>query len=118
MSLVEIEPTSCVESDAPSPRPRGRPRGKDYESHDPDDETREHEPRLLVIYGLKAWTSRSSCADVHPHGPIPRGSQCCCAACHKSGRDHLFVGRRHEPKDRTNQKYSPDPVLKGGCGGR
>lgn len=118
MILAEIEPTSSVESDAPSPRPRGRPRGKDYESRDPEDEKREHEPHLVIIFGPFPWTPNSTCKEVHPRGGIRRGSRLCCGRCHKSGLDYLLVGRRHATKDRTNRKYSPDPVLKGGCGVR
>lgn len=74
----------------------------------------EENPYLLVIYGAKPWTSKSSCKDVHPHGPIRHGDKCCCGSCHRSGIDHRFVGRLHVPKERTNRKYAPDPALKGG----
>jgi hypothetical protein len=74
----------------------------------------EENPYLLVIYGAKPWTSKSSCKDVHPRGPIKHGDKCCCGSCHRSGIDHRWIGRRHVPKERTNRKYAPEPGLKGG----
>lgn len=41
--------------------------------------------KLEPIFGPKTWGADSTCRDVHPHGPMPEGSRCCCMACHKSG---------------------------------
>lgn len=41
--------------------------------------------RLEPIFGPKAWSASSTCDDVHPRGPIPSGSRCCCMVCHQTG---------------------------------
>jgi hypothetical protein len=44
---------------------------------------------LEPTFGVKAWASSRTCDDVHPNGPIPRRSRCCCMVCHQSGLDYL-----------------------------
>jgi hypothetical protein len=66
-------------------------------------------PNLVPIYGCKPFVPGTTCDDVHPAGPIPRGSACCCAVCHRSGVD----GRRlkGEPVDsRLNEGWSATPT--------
>jgi hypothetical protein len=43
---------------------------------------------LEPIFGPKAWGANSTCADVHPGGPIPAGSRCCCMHCFETGVEH------------------------------
>jgi hypothetical protein len=44
-------------------------------------------PKYRPAFGCKAWANTSTCADVHPNGPIPKGSLLCCMACHKGGKE-------------------------------
>jgi hypothetical protein len=44
--------------------------------------------KLEPIFGPKAWSTKSSCLDVHPRGSMPTGTKCCCMSCHRSGREH------------------------------
>lgn len=78
----------------------------------------EAELDLVPIFGIRAWSAASDCRDVHPHGPIPAGSRCCCMACHRSGRekhpalretaaDRLRVAR-WEPPEEGDQWTRPD----------
>lgn len=48
-------------------------------------------PDLLVSFGA-GCKAKPTCEDVHPRGPIPRGSNLCCFDCHQSGvDDHPFL---------------------------
>lgn len=40
---------------------------------------------LEPIFGPKAWGADSTCRDVHPNGPIPKGHRSCCMANHCTG---------------------------------
>lgn len=43
-------------------------------------------PRLTLDFGSSCKPlALLTCSDVHPRGPMPEGTRCCCAACHKSG---------------------------------
>ena len=74
----------------------------------PPDRTKR--PKLELIFGPKPFTPLTTCDDIHPRGPIPKGSACCCASCSKSGKDHLKlagepIGSRLDP----DYKYEPPP---------
>jgi hypothetical protein len=83
------------------------------------------EPDLIVVYGCKAWGANSTCADVHPNGPIPDGSRHCCGSCHKSGIEWhpalqpTALDRKYR---RTFPEAEPVPTIytgdsqRGGCG--
>ncbi len=101
---------------APQPRHAGRPKGGDYSTP--------IEPQLVPTYGCKAWTRQSSCKDVHPNGPIPRGSKVypeCCGITGIEGhpifhRDAIDRnGDRQWPIGETRTKYQPGE-LPGGTG--
>lgn len=38
-----------------------------------------------MTYGCQPWTPLSTCKNVHPGGPIPKGSKACCGKCHQTG---------------------------------
>lgn len=64
-------------------------------------------PGLILSFGSSNKPlALLTCADVHPRGPIPKGSTCCCAACDKSGVDDHPALRR-DP--RTDPKPDPKP---------
>lgn len=45
-----------------------------------------HGPRLTLDFGSSCKPmSLLRCSDIHPNGPMPTGTHCCCAACHKTG---------------------------------
>lgn len=79
---------------------------------------REATPRLEPVFGCKPYTPQTTCADIHPGGKIPRGSNCCCMAvdCHKSGQDHRQlagepIGSRIDPDypvDAVTTVYAPE----------
>ena len=63
-------------------------------------------PDLTIVYGSSCKPLKLlTCDDVH-HGPIPKGSTCCCGVCYKSGVDDLPALRR-DP--RTDPKPDPKP---------
>lgn len=73
---------------------------------------------LIPTFGIRAWSAQSTCADVHPHGPMPSGTNLCCMACHKSGREkHRSLRRtatdqlkidRWKPPEEGDQWSHPD----------
>lgn len=73
---------------------------------------------LMPIFGVRAWSPQSTCADVHPHGKMPSGTRCCCMACHQTGQekhpdlrttatDQLALAR-WEPPDGVDEWSYPD----------
>lgn len=58
---------------------------------------------LVPIFGFHGFGADTGCDKVHPGGPIPSGSKCCCMVCNKSGRDHWEKvrndGRVGRPRD-------------------
>jgi hypothetical protein len=50
-------------------------------------------PKLTPIFGCNPFGADTRCDHVH-HGPIPRGSRCCCMVCHQSGLDHIALPGR------------------------
>lgn len=65
-------------------------------------------PRLTMAYGSSCKPlSLLTCSDVHPRGPMPEGTTCCCGACHKTGIDG-HAGLRRDPL--TDPK--PEPKLR------
>lgn len=81
-------------------------------------------PELVPIFGVRTFDAQTTCKDIHPHGPIPSGSRCCCMACHSSGveartRTHIKPGNgqiREEWQTPEPTRYTPKPGLKGGVG--
>jgi hypothetical protein len=60
-------------------------------------------PRLTLLFGASC-KAKPTCQDIHPGGPIPRGSHCCCSDCHKTGiEDHpvFKIGPNDEPPPPT-----------------
>lgn len=57
--------------------------------------------RVTMCYGPKPFTPSTSCDDIHPYGPIPRGSSCCCASCHQFGQDGAEFLYQHPDWDIT-----------------
>jgi hypothetical protein len=45
-------------------------------------------PRLEPIFGCKAFAANTTCDDIHPGGPMPEHSRCCCMICHQTG-EHI-----------------------------
>ncbi len=100
----------------PSNTPPGKQRKPDYSVP--------IEPFLTPTYGCRAWTPQSTCQQVHPHGPIPRGAHVYCEACSITGieghpvfhRDAIDRnGDRQWPIGETRTKYQPGE-LPGGTG--
>lgn len=60
-------------------------------AREPSPATRSTSPRkpslsLTLAFGSSCKPlALLTCADVHPRGPMPEGTRCCCASCHKSG---------------------------------
>lgn len=53
-----------------------------------------------------------TCDDIHPNGPMPEGTRCCCAACHKTGvEDHPSLRRdvATDPPPEPKTKPAPKP---------
>lgn len=66
-------------------------------------------PRLVTIYGSSCKALATlTCDDVH-HGPMPKGTICCCGVCYKSGIDNHPALRR-DP--RTDPKPEKKPAWK------
>ena len=64
-------------------------------------------PRLDLIFGASCKPlALLTCDDVHPHGPIPKGSICCCGTCHGTGIDGHPGLKRHPETD-----PKPEPKL-------
>src|SRR6185437_2440 len=62
---------------------------------------------LEPIFGQRAWTPRSTCENVHPRGPMPKGTNCCCMACHRTGRErHPLLAIDAEDRLKI-QKWNP-----------
>jgi hypothetical protein len=60
-------------------------------------------PPLVLCFPINGLFPSSRCN--HDHVPIPDGDLCCCAVCHRSGRDH------HPALDRFPEvEPRPDPV--------
>lgn len=72
-------------------------------------------PRLVPCYGSSCKPmALLTCADVHPNGPIPKGSRCVCMAKHCTGIEgHPALQRdpvtdpKPEPKLRAKPKAKP-----------
>lgn len=65
-------------------------------------------PRLTMDYGSSCKPlTLLTCEDVHPRGPMPRGTTCCCAACHKTGIEG-HPGLRRNPA--TDPRPDPKPA--------
>ena len=62
---------------------------------------------LEPIFGNQPFTPQTTCKDIHPGGPIPKGSACCCMACNKSGKDHLKL-KGVPVGSKLNEDYEPD----------
>jgi hypothetical protein len=90
-------------------------------------------PRLEPIFGFHGFGADTRCDRIHPGGPIPDGSRCCCMACNRSGFDHYRSVREHRKRDDGKlregwdvpqpTRYSPPPPpipgkrpLRGGLG--
>ncbi len=104
----EASPTSTNESDWRTSSLGKKRGGQDY--------CLPIEPILVPTYGCRPWTAQSSCKDVHPHGPIPRGSKVypeCCGITGIEGhpvfhRDAIDRnGDRQWPLGETRTKYEP-----------
>ena len=62
---------------------------------------------LEPIFGNQPFTPQTTCKDIHPGGRIPKGSACCCMACHKSGKDHLRL-KGDAIGSKLNEDWSDD----------
>lgn len=110
------EAISTDESLKPNRSRSGRPRNEDY-SVPP-------EPVLTPMYGVRSFIPTTTCDQIHPFGPIPKGSSMYCEVCSDTGkRDHPVFrktardrnGDVEWPKHGAPTKYNPDGVA-GGTG--
>lgn len=85
----------------PSPRKHlrpARPRRGDYANLD--------EPNLTPMYGVRAFSTLTTCEHIHPYGPIPQGSKTYCESCCKTGVEHYKVFAK-DARDRTGSREWP-----------
>lgn len=64
------------------------------------------EPRLEPLFGILPFTPKTTCLQIHPHGPIPRGSKVVCMGCHRTGIEGNRVFRR-DAMDRNGSRTWP-----------
>lgn len=73
-----------------------------------------HGPELTPIFGCQpGFTPQTTCANIHPNGPIPHGSGNCCMAGHESGMDHhpaLKRSKLTDPKPEPKRQAVEPPV--------
>lgn len=73
-------------------------------------------PRLTLAFGSSCKPlALLTCDDVHPNGPMPEGTACCCAACHKTGVEghpSLRIDAMPAPEKRLEPKPEPKPNRK------
>lgn len=76
------------------------------------EQSKAREPELELWFGASCKPLKLlTCADVHPGGPIPKGSSGCCGAegCYQSGQDHHPALQR---SPLTDPKPEPKPTAK------
>ena len=71
-------------------------------------------PRLVIAYGASCKPlALLRCDDVHPHGPMPKGTICCCAHCHETGIEgHPAFHRDPDTDPKPEPKAPPRPLTK------
>jgi hypothetical protein len=107
-------------SDASSIASRKKP--KDYVALDdlwndwqPPDPTAT-DPNVTPTYGVRSYTPATTCDDIHPHGPLPRGTHIYCEAGSHCGLEHLSC-LHLTPSEHLQRRNSAMPKqgrLKGG----
>jgi len=75
------------------------------------------DPKVELTFGCRPFTPLTTCQDIHPGGPIPKGHHVCCAANHCTGVEghpSLKRDRRTDPKPEPPTVYTApaDPKAK------
>lgn len=65
--------------------------------------------KLEPTFGIRSWTPGSTCGDVHPHGPMPKGSRCCCMAKHCTGIEGHPLLKETATDRLRRERWEPPP---------
>lgn len=100
MIQLQIDLQSVSGSWKPNDLRKGKRKGPDYSAPT--------EPNLIPVFGAKVWDATRTCADIHPYGPIPKGSKHKCEFCSMTGIEgHPCL--KADALDRKGSRKWPDP---------